>query len=164
MPFSPLVRHPNLVLARSGGLLVSKFGTVTDVATLEALAAAQRDVVKAVGHVTSVAIVTSADSMGKVSDEVKQKSVEMVRAIGKDLTATATVILGKGMGATIIRTFMTGFNLLVKSPSPQKSFSSVDDALVWLATLPRAQEDLKGVDSASLLRHFELDSEGRKAA
>jgi hypothetical protein len=158
MPFIDLIKRPDFHLARQGSLLVALWNGAGSTKDLDLLSQHEHAIAKELGIVTMMSLVPATGTQQKVSDEVRAKSVEVVKLIGKKMAGSATVILGKGLGATMIRTFMTGFNLVSKAPSPQKSFAEVDDALVWLKSLPNQHADLKSVTTAAIVSHFAIDA------
>lgn len=151
-----------MTIAVSDSLLAVRFGATT-VADLDDLMRAQQEVVKKHGHVTMISLVPTGDTTSKVTDEVKAKSVELTKAVGKNQIGSATVILGKGLGATVIRTFMTGFNLLAKNPFPTKTFSDVGEALVWLSALPNQSADVKKASATEILGLLKLAAAAKAA-
>jgi hypothetical protein len=164
MALMTLKKTPSLMLARDAALLIARVSNVGDPYVAEQVNAAQRETVKREGHLTMISLLPVSDTMGQISEEAKKKSLVQIQSLGKDLVAQATVVLGKGIGSTIIRTYMSGLTLLAKSPAPHKTFALVDDSLNWLTTVPRAGFDIKGVTAAELLRYFELEASGRRAA
>lgn len=162
MPFQVILDRPSITIATSGSFVVVRFGATT-VADLDQMLKVQLDVVKRHGHLTTLSVVPITGEATKVSDEVKQKSVEITRAIGKQQLGSATVILGTGIGATILRTFMTGFNLLAKNPFPQKTFSDVREAHAWLSALPNQDDDVKKAKADEVLATFKLGSTAKAA-
>lgn len=162
MPFQIVVDRPSITLATSGSFVVVRFGATT-VADLDVMLKAQLDVVKRYGHLTTLSLVPIGPETSRVSDEVKQKSVEITRAIGKQQVGSATVILGTGIGATILRTFMTGFNLLAKNPFPQKTFSDPHEAHAWLSALPNQDDDVKKARVDDVLATFKLSVKAKAA-
>ncbi len=157
MPFVDLINRPDFRLARNGSLLVAFFNGATTVADLDALGKHQQALAKELGHLSMISLVPSGGA-AKVSDEVKAKSVEIVRAVGPQMVASATVLLGKGLGATVIRAFMTGFNLLSKSPAPQKTFADAAEALAWLKAAPKQTKDVQALELRDLEHHFKLQT------
>jgi hypothetical protein len=162
MPFHLSLDRPSLTLASSGSFFVARFGATT-VADLDDMLKAQLEVIKRHGHLTTLSLVPISTETTKVSDEVKQKSVQVTRALGKQQRGSATVVLGTGLGATIIRTFMTGFNLLAKNPFPQKTFSDPHEAHAWLSALPQQDDDVKKANVVELLRVLNLASKAKAA-
>lgn len=151
-----LAQRPNLQLAQAGSIVIGKFGASTSIEDLEVLGQHQLAVAGRSGPITMISLVPVDGSVGRISDDVRQKSVEIMTKLGKSCIGSATVVLGSGLGATVVRMFLTGFSLVSRTPYPQKAFSSVRDALVWAQQLPEQNVAAKQLTSDAVVKHFGL--------
>lgn len=67
------------------------------------------------------------------NDELRRASTEMVDSHGTRLKCVAVVIEGEGFRAAVTRSVVSGMALLFSRRMPGKTFSSVADALRWMA-------------------------------
>lgn len=143
--------------AHFGPVFISAFGSIdVDVHTLEHMLTQQRELAKVHGMISMLSVITIGKLTQKISDEIRQKSVEVTRAIDDVCRGSATVILGSGLGATILRVFMTGFNLIAKTKFPVKVFANVNEALLWLQERPGQSPEVKQLTAKAIHQHLGL--------
>ena len=157
--FENLTKTPSLHVANVGSILFTKFGETLSVDDLTVLGKHQLAVVKRAGSITIISLVSVGAGVGRIGDDIRQESLEMMNALGKSCLGSATVVLGGGLGTTVVRMFLTGFNLVSRTPFPQKTFSSVQDALTWAQQLPGQSLDAKRVTSEAIMKHFEMSDD-----
>lgn len=162
MPFQIALDRPSMTVALFDSLIAVRFGQTT-IADLDDLVRLQGDVVKRHGHFSMLGLVEIGNTAVKVSDEVKAKSLEMTKVHGKHSRGSATVIMGTGLGAAVIRTFMTGFNLMSKSPFPTKTFSNPTEGLTWLSSTPNQSDDVKKVSADDAVRVLKMSAQAKAA-
>jgi hypothetical protein len=151
---------PRIALAKSGFVVISYFPMVGDLESLGIAEKAYEDAVREHGKVFIVTVMPAANIRAAIPDEVKQRAADVVLRAEPNLVGNAMVILGSGLGATILRMFMVGFYIFSKSEKPQKCFGSVDDALDWIRTL--APGSALGLSGAAVLANFGIDATGKK--
>lgn len=157
-----LVDRPSMSIAVSHSLVVTRFGETT-VKDLDELLQVQQRVVKEFGVVSSLALVPTTNGATKIGDGIKEKSAELIRSLGKAQLGSATVLLGKGLSSTIIRSFMTGFILFSKSPCPQKVFSDGPEALAWLGGLPGQRPEVSRLTLGEVMSAFPVMGSAKAA-
>lgn len=152
-----LAERPGIHIAHAGSIVIAKYGQST-VEDLDVLLQHQLDVAnKHGGKMTMIGIVSIGANVGRIGEDVRQKSVELMGKLSSVCLGTCTVILGGGLGATVIRMFLTGFHLMARTPFPQKVFGSVSEALTWAQQLPGQSVDAQRLSSTVVLKHFGLE-------
>lgn len=74
---------------------------------------------------------------------VREASSKMVRDHAQDLLGCACVIEGSGFRAAVVRSVLTGMNLLVRAQVPSAFFQDTSGAVEWLSS--RAEHSLVGL-------------------
>lgn len=77
----------------------------------------------------------------RVSEEVRDYSAELSRKYGSRVIGSAMVVSATGLAAAMVRTFLSGFLLLTRGAINLRSFRELNEALVWLRSLP--EQDLR---------------------
>jgi hypothetical protein len=106
----------------------------TDAPTEEdvrALAVAYGKVVAANGQLSLLVVIDAPEP--KVGPGVREQLGEVLKRLDKDMRGVATVIRTPGLKGTMVRTFLTGLNMITRTRSPTKVFSSVDEGAAWLS-------------------------------
>ncbi len=157
MPFRP---HPTksqeIRVHSSGSLIVVEYVSTGTVASLDELLAIELAHAKTHGRISLLQVVTGA--MGKVDDATKKKAAEMTTALESVAVGSAVVIPGNTAGAMILRTVVSGINLLSRSRTPTKTMGSVAEALAWLCSLKDQDPALSSVKVAEIESLFSTKS------
>lgn len=120
---------------------------------LERISALQRALVAEHGYCVSLSVVPDKLAV-KIGDGVREASADNLREFADTNLGAAVVVAQGGMRATLVRTLITGIQLIAFAPIKQRVFSSTRDALAWLAARPK----LRPEHAAELV---ELDAEIR---
>lgn len=158
MPFQKIDKRETSLTAVYGTLIATQFRASPTIAELDVIAAEQRKLVAERGHVSQL-IVIYTSAISKVSDEVKQRGIEMERNLGDKHLGAATIVVGKGLTATIVRSILAGYDLLSQSVISRKTFSKVGDGVLWLRDLPKQPVDVKTLTPAEVISFFELPAD-----
>ncbi len=151
-----LEHRPAIQIAHAGSLMLSKY-QMPNPEDLDALLRHQQAVAKQHdGKISVLSLVHLQGNVGKISDEIRKKTVEVIKELSPICIGSATVILGTGLSSTMARMFLTGFYLVSKPPFPQKAFSSVAEALAWVQQLPGQTSDPRRLNSSMIIKHFGL--------
>ncbi len=153
-----LTRSPTIHIAHVNTLVFAVFAGATTMSDLDLLNGHQLAVAKNHGKITMISLVPIQQNVGRIGDEVREKSMEIMKSLAPVCLGSATCILGKGLAASMVRMFMTGFGLVSKTPFPQRTFSTIDDALTWAQALPGQSPEVKYVTAKAVLAHFGLTS------
>ncbi len=152
-----LAQRPGIHIARAGSIVIAKYGQAT-VEDLDVLLQHQLEVAKEHGgKMTMIGLVAIGGNVGRIGDDVRQKSIEVMGKLSTACIGNCTVILGGGLGATMIRMFLTGFHLMSRTPFSQKVFDSVSESLTWAQQLPGQTVDAQRLSSTVVLKHFGLE-------
>ncbi len=120
-------------------------------ADLDLLFAHQRALVKLYGHVSGLSLISS-DGVGGISEDIKRHSVEVTKA--NNCLGVATVVIGDGLKAGLLRACLTGLSLLPTTRYPIRVSSSIDDGIAWLKERPGQLLSVRRLSSAAVLKHF----------
>jgi hypothetical protein len=157
-----LVNRPANRIARLGSLLLNDLRGPVSVPELEADFVHQQNAAKDHGTFSSLVVLHTA-TMGSPKTDVKDKAAEQARQMGDKVIATAIVLHGEGIAATVMRTVLIGYFLMTKAGNKQKAFSTIDEAVEWLKNVPGQHADVKKIDVAEVKKYFALDA-AKKAA
>ncbi|MBM4782523.1 MAG: hypothetical protein GQE15_33020 [Archangiaceae bacterium] len=127
-------RSPGIRLFSSGPLLVVEYVTAGTVESLDETSRHQHELISQHGKISILQMVTGA--VGKVDDAVKKKAADMTKSLEGKVFGSAIVIPGTSLSTAMLRTVVTGINMLSKSSTPQKCYGTIEDALAWLKSLP----------------------------
>jgi hypothetical protein len=154
MPFNQNpTKSKNVRLFSSGSLVVVDYQQTGTVEVLEELLRFQQSVVLQKGHLTLLQVVTG--PMGKMDDAVKKKAAEITKLMEKALVGSAIVIPGTSLGAMMIRTVVTGINMLSRSATPSKCFGTIPEAVAFLHSLPGQHADVRSIGARDVEALFE---------
>jgi hypothetical protein len=157
VPLTPLKPSEHVAFAQWGSVVISWYSSwATNVSDVEAMYQHQQAVIAQHGKISNLMIIRIEkwNSAVRLSEELRKKSVEVTNALNGFSRGNATVILGKGLPVTIVRMFMTGFNLMTRSSFPIKVFGDTNEAIAWLQTLPGQVADANELTEASIFGHF----------
>jgi hypothetical protein len=105
-------------------------------------------------RISTLTVIGQAGSMLKVDEGVRTRSVELGKKYEKHVLGSAIVVTTKGLGAVMVRTFLSGFFLLSKSETPMKTFSTIAEGLAWLQALPGQDLAIKTEVRAADIERF----------
>jgi hypothetical protein len=161
MPFQAhSTKSTQIRVFSSGPLLVVDYVTAGTVESLEDTFKHQQALIASHGKISTLQIVTGA--VGKIDDAVKKKAAEMTKAMENKVFGSAIVIPGTSLSAMMIRTVVTGINMVSKSSTPQKCYGTVAEALTWLQSFPGQSPEVMKIKASEIEALF--PSLGKKAA
>lgn len=161
MPLHPQQsRSPDLRIFTSASLLVVDYMAAGTLASLDENARHQQALLAAYPKISSLQIMSG--PVGKVDDALKKKAAEMTKAIENKCFGSAIVIPGSSLGAMMIRTVVTGINMVSKSNTPQKCFATIGEALSWLQSFPGQDPQVMKLTAGEIEALF--PALGKKAA
>ena len=133
-------------------LLLSWFGQVTvkDIGDLEPIYELMK---KKYGRFSIFSFV-NVNNAGKVDPGLRARSAELIAKYDSAMIGQTTALIGSGLTAVLVRTFMVGLNLFTKQKSPSRVFSDPNDALTWLKSLPGQDAMVKAISFEGELAHF----------
>ncbi|MFT3709779.1 MAG: hypothetical protein QM817_19290 [Archangium sp.] len=158
-----LGNRPASRIARCGSILLNDIRGATTVADMDADFVHQQNIVKDHGHFSSLVVLHTA-TMGSPQNDVKERAAEQARQMGDKNIATAIVLHGTGIAATVMRTVLVGYFLMTKAGNKQKAFGTIEEAVEWLKSLPGQDAEAKKFDAAEAKKWFNLDGAAKKAA
>jgi hypothetical protein len=85
------------------------------------------------GRFTSLSVIRRVTVPGSV--EVRDKTKQMTDRFDKHLRASAIVLTASGLAAVLARAFLVGFSLVANPSAPLKTFRTIREGLVWLASV-----------------------------
>lgn len=155
MQVETLFEGHGVKLGAAGPLVVALYRGASNLATLEALDAAQSALVAKHGRISTLSIIAdSPTSMLRTDEAVRQRSVELGKKYEASVLGSGIVVTARGLSAVVARTFLSGFFLLSRSEMPMKTFASLADALAWIQGLPGQSTALKTELSVIDLERF----------
>ncbi len=151
-----LDKRETIHVAHAGSLVLTRYHQ-TSPADLDRLLRLQLQVAKRHdGQMSMLSFVALKGTEGRISDELRKKSVEIIGQLSAVCRGSATVVIGVGLSATMVRLFLTGFYLLSNPPFPQSAFSTVAEGLSWVQRLPGQKPELGSLTAAAIIKHFGL--------
>lgn len=128
-------------MAVHGCLIVAIWGREVVIGDLRQISEAQQRAIAQLGHCASVTIVRARPTLG-VSAEIRAAAANNLREIAHLNRGTAMVVEAGGARAIFFRSIVTSVNLLARTSTPQKVFTTIDEAIDWVLTRP-------GIDPAT---------------
>ena len=157
MAFVDLVNRPELRISRSGSLIVLVFGPgPTKLSDLELILEHEHTVASERGRISIISIGPSASSE-RLPEEVLRKSAELERWLAEVAIGAATIVPGKGLGATFLRLLRTALSLMRRNAARKKLFGDLGEALTWLKSRPEQVPDVRRITLDQLRQHLKLD-------
>jgi hypothetical protein len=135
-------RELGFCVAAHGCLVVAIWGREAALDDLEQIAQAQRRAIAKVGHCAALTIIRAKPTLG-VSPEIRAAAAKHLQEIANINRGTAMVVEAGGARAIFFRSIVTSVNLLARTTTPQKVFTTIDEAIGWLLTRP-------GIDPATV--------------
>lgn len=135
MPVALVVSDPTNVVGHSSSFVFNVPKGPPTVASVAVWVRAYESLIAQHGRI-SVMVVIRPKSSSRVTPEARDAIAKMANRLGPNIIGQATVVDAAGIYGTIVRTFMTGLNLISKTPAPTKVFRAIEPALEWLETLP----------------------------
>lgn len=136
MEFTKSFESADARFGSAGPLLVALYRGSTSPGILDELDRTQEALLKRFPRITTLTVIGQAGSMLKADEGVRTRSVELGKKYEKSVIGSAIVVTTKGLGAVMVRTFLSGFFLLSKAEMPMKTFSTIAEGLAWLQALP----------------------------
>lgn len=122
-------------VATHGCLVVAVWGRGVEIDDLGQIAAAQRRAVAQHRHCASISIIRAWLSVG-VSPEIRAAAAEHLQALVDVNLGSAMVVEAGGARAIFFRSVVTSVNLLARTRTPQKVFTTIDEAVGWALARP----------------------------
>ena len=130
-------------LGAAGSLLVALYRGSASVAVLDELSRTQEALLAKYPRISTLTVIGQASSMIRVDEALRTRSVELGKKFDGKVVGSAIVVTTKGLGAVIVRTFLSGFFLLSRAETPMRTFASIEEGLAWLRTLPGQDVQMK---------------------
>lgn len=127
-----------------GPLVVSLYRGATTKAELLALDAFQTKLLETYPHIMSLSVLGNVAATAKLDDDAKLFSADLATKYEKTNAGTAMVVKSKGLGAVVVRSFLSAWFLMRRTELRTKVFREIDEALEWQRSLPDPNP-LKGV-------------------
>ena len=144
--FTPLQLHheeQGFCVASHAHLLVMVWGRDARGTDLEHLAERQQQVIDTHGFAQVLSVIRAGLSIN-VPEEVREASKDNVKRFSADTRGSATIVEIAGVRAAFFRSLVTTLTLLTRSPMPQKVFTSIDEGMDWLLSLPGTNPEQLG--------------------
>ena len=138
----------------AGPLLVTLYRGSSSVGMLDELDRVQEALIARHARISTIAIIAIAGSMFKTDDTVRTRSVALGKKYEKSVLGSAIVVTTRGLGAVMVRTFLSGFFLLSRAETPMKTFSTIAEGLSWVQSLPGQDLSIKTMLSATDIERF----------
>lgn len=154
MEFLKTFQSQDTRLGSAGPLLVASYAGTTTLAALEELGRTQETMLAKYPRISTLTVIGQASSMLKIDDAVRTKSLELGKKFDGKVVGSAIVVTTKGLGAVLVRSFLSGFFLLSRAETPMKTFANIQEGLTWLRTLPGQDLTLKTELSVADIERF----------
>lgn len=142
---------PTARFGAAGSLMVAHYSGRTTTAVLEELDRQQEALAKRYPRLSTLTLIGQA-GMERPEEQVRERSLALGKKYEEVVRGSAIVVTTRGIGAVMVRTFLSAFFLLNKSKMPMKVFASVGEALKWLHTLDGDDASYRELSSEDVLR------------
>ena len=154
MEFSKAFESGDARFGTAGPLLIVVYRGTANVAVLNELDKVQESMLQKYPRISTLTLISQASAALKVEDGVRARSVELGKKYETKVIGSAIVVSARGLGAVMVRTFLSGFFLLSRAESPMKTFASIQEGLSWLQALPGQDVAIKTAISAADVERF----------
>lgn len=145
---------PEVRFGTSGPLLVSLYRGTTSPSMLDELERMQDALLLKYPRISTITVIGQASGLLKVDEAVRTRSVELGKKFDGKVLGSAIVVSATGLGAVMVRTFLSGFFLLSRAETPMKTFSKITEGMGWLQSLPGQDLTIKTLVSATDIERF----------
>lgn len=140
----PLASCPGLRVGRRGDLLVVVFDGQPTLDGLRVMEQASDRLTATGDKFVSVSVITAV-KLEPLSEAVRAETMRLHRKFDAHALCSCTVITSRGVGSIVARTFLAGYQLVMRYHSPNQTFRDVAKAMAWVAkTVPSC----RGLDGA----------------
>lgn len=149
MPFQKVTTRASPIrLFTSGTLILVEYVEPATVEAFDEVFVHQLNIGKSKGQLSMVMVASAVAS--KIEDDVKKKAAEVTKALEKYSVGTALIIPGNSLTSMMVRTVVTGINMVTRSASPTKCYATVQEGLSWLQSLPKQDAATKLITAAEI--------------
>ena len=136
MEFTKVFESGDARFGTAGPLLIVVYRGTANVAVLNELDKVQESMLQKHPRISTLTVISQASAALKVEEGVRARGVELGKKYETKVVGSAIVVTAKGLGAVMVRTFLSGFFLLSRAETPMKTFASIEEGLIWLRSLP----------------------------
>ena len=141
---TPLAAGSGCKIGLLGNVFITVFESPGQMKQLELIDQTQEPIVKEKGRLVSLTII-AAPKLSAPSNEFRDASAKLQAKYQDSVICSAIVIQASGLSAVIARTFLAGYQLMVKQAAPTQTFREVKPAVEWLQTLSPQSEGTSAV-------------------
>jgi voltage-gated potassium channel Kch len=166
MPIETLVRHADFRVGTLGSLLVVCINSAKSLdETLAGIERTHAGLLQAkTPKVTTLTILVAKDALAPPPAAVRERAAAMARRNEHTARGSGTLVLMRGLGGVVARTFLSAFFMLNRAQVPQAVLGSYADAARWVQQLPGQEPALAArPDLAAALEAFVRDSASASA-
>jgi hypothetical protein len=132
-------------LGAAGPLLVMVFDSEPGPELLEWLEAEQKKHLGRNAKMVGLTVIAM-EKLAAPSPEFRARAAKMREVTTGRINSSAMVVLTRGLVSVIVRTFLAGYQLLVKREHPEGNFKDVASAVAWLQGLEGQLPEVKQLE------------------
>lgn len=156
MAFVDLEHRPDLRIARSGPLLVIVFGASPTPSDVELVLEHARTVASERGRI-SVLSLDPVTPIERGPEALRHQGAELERQLAEVAIAWASVLPGRGLGATFRRSALSALSLVGGQATRRRIFGDLKEALAWVKSRPEQVPEVLRLTLDQLTQHLRLD-------
>lgn len=134
MDVTRVFEGPGVRLGTAGSLLIACYRARTTVEDLDALERAQNALLTKYPRISTLSIIAPS-GVERPEEKVRERSLALNLAFEEKVRGSGIVVTTRGIGAVMVRTFLTAFFLLNKAKMAPMVFASISESMKWLHTL-----------------------------
>jgi hypothetical protein len=138
---------PGCRIGTLGDIIITSFTAVPQVAALDLLEKTQDAFVAAKGKVVSLTVI-SAKRLESPDPAFRERSARLQARFASSVLCSAVVITSSGFAAVIARTFLAGWQLVVRHEKPHQTFRDVASCVAWIQRTAPSTAKLEGAAHA----------------
>lgn len=142
MELTPVTSGHGCRVASAGPLLVIVFDKSAGPELLDVLETVQQQHADQHARFSTLTVVNQ-ERLDAPTAEFRTRAAAMRAKYSGKTASSAMVILSRGVAAVFVRTFLAGYQLLVRHEYPEGSFRDVRSAVQWLQGLPNQLTEVK---------------------
>lgn len=135
MTLRTMVNRRDIRVAVSNSFIVTTGRGELTAEAIGELEQVESQVAQTHGRFTTL-VVFSSFMVGPPSAAAREAASRLAKKLEKNTCAVAFVVSQRGLGAVVVRTFLSAYFMVTHTEFPQQVFKSVGEAAAWLALQP----------------------------
>lgn len=151
MEVAPFFEGPGARIGTAGSLLVAHYRARTTLEDLEQLDRAQEALLAKYPRISTLSVIAPT-GVQRPEEQVRERSLALNLKYEGRVVGSGIVVTTRGIGAVMVRTFLSAFLLLNKAKMAPRVFASISESMKWLHTLDAADASWRELSPSDVQR------------